>query len=107
MNDTLAYFPFVLKGVYVTIGLSLSSAALATIFGLLRAWAKLSTSSTARRAADLYTTVCRGISALGLMLLLYYVGHALLNKIGDVTGLWRFLEFNQFAAGFLSIGFIF
>jgi His/Glu/Gln/Arg/opine family amino acid ABC transporter permease subunit len=107
MNDLYAYLPFVLKGAYVTIGLSLAAVTLATLLGLLGAWAKLSASPTACKAADLYTTVVRGIPDLVLMLLLYYGGQALLNDIGDVTKLWRFIEFNQFAAGVLSIGFTF
>jgi lysine-arginine-ornithine-binding protein len=106
-NDVYSFLPFVISGAYITIGLSLSSVVLATVFGLLGAWAKLSTSRPARAVADFYTTLVRGVPDLVLVMLLYYGGQSLLNKVGEVTGWWRFVEFNQFSAGLLSIGFIF
>jgi His/Glu/Gln/Arg/opine family amino acid ABC transporter permease subunit len=101
------FLPFILRGLEVTVSLSLLSVLVAVILGLLGAWAKLSRSPKARRLADLYTVIVRGVPDLVLMLILYFGGQRLLNLLGEATGLWRYVELNEFSAGFLSIGFIF
>lgn len=107
MDAVLQFSPFVLKGLKVTVALSLLSLLVAVTLGLIGAWAKLSASRTARRIAGYYTTFVRGVPDLVLMLLLYFGGQMALNRIGALTGLWRHLELNAFTAGFLAIGFIF
>jgi histidine transport system permease protein/arginine/ornithine transport system permease protein len=101
------FLPFILRGLKVTVSLSLLSVLVAVLLGLLGAWAKLSRSPRARKAADLYTVFVRGVPDLVLMLILYFGGQRLLNIVGEATGLWEYLELNEFFAGFLSIGFIF
>ncbi|MDQ0323952.1 histidine transport system permease protein/arginine/ornithine transport system permease protein [Pararhizobium capsulatum DSM 1112] len=61
----------------------------------------------AKRAASFYTTVVRGIPDLVFMLLLYNFGQVALNSLGAVTGLWKFVELNQFITGVIVIGVIF
>jgi His/Glu/Gln/Arg/opine family amino acid ABC transporter permease subunit len=101
------FMPFIIRGLKVTILLSLLSVLVAIILGLLGAWAKLSRSRRAQNAAELYTVIVRGVPDLVLMLILYYGGQRVLNLLGEATGLWQYLEINEFFAGFLSIGFIF
>lgn len=107
MENVIAYSPFLLKGVFVTIALSVNSIVLAVVLGLLGAAAKLSTRPWAQRIAGTYTTIVRGIPDLVVMLLLYFGGQVFLNQIGAVTGLWSYIELNQFVAGVIAIGFIF
>jgi His/Glu/Gln/Arg/opine family amino acid ABC transporter permease subunit len=107
MDAVLQFSPFVLAGLKITVALSVSSLIVAVTLGLLGAWAKLSASRTARRIADLYTTLVRGVPDLVLMLILYFGGQMAVNRIGAATGLWRHLELNAFTAGILAIGFIF
>ena len=107
MEAVAEFLPFILVGLKVTISLSLLSLAVAVFLGLLGAWAKLSRSAAARKVAGIYTVVIRGVPDLVLMLLLYFGGQLALNAIGDRTGLWDYLELDEFTAGFLSIGFIF
>jgi His/Glu/Gln/Arg/opine family amino acid ABC transporter permease subunit len=107
MENVVAYMPLILKGTMVTITVSLASVALAVIFGLIGAWGKLSKSRAAQRTAEAYTTLVRGIPDLVLMLLLFYGGQQLLNDLGESTGLWGYVEINQFSAGVGTIGFIF
>ncbi|HTN96686.1 MAG TPA: ABC transporter permease subunit, partial [Nordella sp.] len=107
MDAVVTFSPFVLSGIRITVALSLLSLAVAVILGLLGAWAKLSGSRAARRIAELYTTLIRGVPDLVLMLLLYFGGQMALNRIGAVTGLWRHVELDAFTAGVLAIGFIF
>jgi His/Glu/Gln/Arg/opine family amino acid ABC transporter permease subunit len=101
------FLPFILRGLEVTVELSILSVLVAVMLGLVGAWAKLSRSGNAWRLANAYTILVRGVPDLVLMLMIYYGGQRLLNLLGDATGLWRFLELNTFSAGVLSIGFIF
>jgi len=94
-------------GTLLTIQLALASLALSVFLGLLGAWAKLSKSRAARRAAAIYTTLIRGVPDLVLMLLLFFGGQKLINDIGYLTGLWDYIDINQFAAGTFAIGFVF
>jgi His/Glu/Gln/Arg/opine family amino acid ABC transporter permease subunit len=105
--DPFAYLPFVLRGTFVTIALSVSALVVATVVGLLGSWAKASSSQAIRTTAEAYTTVIRGIPDLVLMLLFYYGGQAALNRLGEVTGLWAYTALDPFTIGVLALGFIF
>ena len=74
--------------------------------GLLGAAAKLSGSRSARVLADVYTTVIRGLPELVLMLAIFYGGQILLNDLVEAQG-WDYVDVPPFAAGVLTIGFIF
>lgn len=96
-----------LQGVGWTIAVAVASLIISVIFGLFGAWGRLSKNTMANKVTGGYTTIVRGIPDLVLMLLLFYGGQQLLNDIGDRTGLWGYVEINQFVAGVLTIGFIF
>jgi len=107
LEAVVQYWPFVIKGLWVTIGLSLSSIGLAVVLGLLGAWAKLSKSRRLQKLAGLYTTTVRGIPDLVLMLFVFYGGQTLLNELGEASGLWTYVELSAFTTGVMAIGFIF
>lgn len=107
MDNIVSYSPFILHGVWVTVGLSLCSVVVAVLLGLAGAMAGISRSPVARRIAASYTTIIRGIPDLVFMLLLYNGGQMALNKLGGATNLWSFVELNQFVAGVVVIGIIF
>ena len=107
MDTVISYMPLILKGTSVTVAVSIASILLAVLLGLLGAWAKLSKSQIANGVAGAYTTLVRGVPDLVLMLLIFYGGQQLLNDLGASTGLWGYLEIDQFTAGFMTIGFIF
>ncbi|MEP5759092.1 MAG: ABC transporter permease subunit [Litoreibacter sp.] len=107
MESVIQYSPFLFKGLLMTIALSLCSIALALALGLLGAAGKLSENRVANKISGAYTTIVRGIPDLVVMLLLYFGGQLFLNQIGAATGLWDYVELNQFSAGVISIGFIF
>jgi len=106
-NPVIAYSPYLLKGLGVTIALSLLSILLTVALGLIAASARLWGRRWLRTLAGVYTTVARGVPDLVFMLLLYFGGQVLLNRIGALTGLWSYVGLNQFTAGVLAIGFIF
>ncbi|MDA0336898.1 MAG: ABC transporter permease [bacterium] len=106
MLDLHGYLPLILKGTLLTVEVALLSLLMAIILGLLGAAAKLSGSRGVRLLAQVYTTLIRGVPDLVLMTLIYFGGQILVNNIGDRLG-WDYVDVSPFAAGVLTIGFIF
>lgn len=107
MDLIFEYRQILIEGTIVTISLAVLSLALSVVFGLIGAFAKLSHHHGFRRIGNLYTTFVRSVPELVLMMLIFYGGQALLNDIGQATGLWGYIDVNQFIAGVLTLGFIF
>ena len=100
------YLPAILEGLVLTLKVSATSLAIACVFGLLGASAKLSSSQAARWSAEIYTTLIRGMPELVLMLLIFYGGQIGINKLAESQG-WDYIDIPPFLAGVLTIGFIF
>ncbi|MBS7808786.1 ABC transporter permease [Variovorax sp. PCZ-1] len=100
------YLPAILEGLVLTLQVSATSLAIACVFGLIGAAAKLSASRGARWAADVYTTLIRGLPELVLMLLIFYGGQIAINKVADARG-WGYVDIPPFLAGVMTVGFIF
>jgi arginine/ornithine transport system permease protein len=100
------YFPAILQGLASTLSVAAVSLAIACVFGLMGAIAKLSGSRVAAAAADVYTTLIRGLPELVLLLLIFYGGQIGINKLADRFGL-GYIDINPFVAGTLTLGFIF
>jgi arginine/ornithine transport system permease protein len=111
MLDLQGYGPSILEGALLTIQVAFLSLALALFLGLLTAMAKLSNNGLAKTVATVYTTVIRGIPDLVLMLLIFFGGQVLMNRISDYIyaefGIDFFVNVDPFIAGVLTIGFIF
>ena len=100
------YWPAILGGLVLTLQVSALSLAIACVFGLIGATAKLSNSRAAQVAADIYTTLIRGMPELVLMLLIFYGGQIAINRLAESQG-WGYVDIPPFAAGVITIGFIF
>jgi His/Glu/Gln/Arg/opine family amino acid ABC transporter permease subunit len=100
------YFPAILDGLWSTLSVAAVSLAIACLFGLMGATAKLSDSRALRGAADLYTTLIRGLPELVLMLLVFYGGQIAINTLAERFEL-GYIDVNPFLAGTLTLGFIF
>jgi arginine/ornithine transport system permease protein len=100
------YLPAILEGLMLTLQVSATSLAIACVFGMMGAAAKLSSSRAARGAAEVYTTLIRGLPELVLMLLIFYGGQIAINRIADAQG-WGYIDIPPFLAGVLTVGFIF
>ncbi len=100
------YLPAILEGLTSTLLVAAASLAIACVFGLIGAVAKLSKSRTARALAEVYTTLIRGLPELVLMLFVFYGGQILINTVAEAQG-WGYIDVPPFAAGVLTIGFIF
>jgi His/Glu/Gln/Arg/opine family amino acid ABC transporter permease subunit len=100
------YLPMILDGLRVTLSVASVSLALACVFGMLGALAKVSASPLLRAIATAYTTVVRSLPDLLLMLMVFYGGQILLNRLSEAQG-WGYIDINAFAAGTLTLGFVF
>ena len=102
-----AYYTSILQGALLTVGVSLAALAVSVLLGLLGAAAKLSGRRALALPATVYTTLIRGIPELVLMLLVFYGGSIGINTLFEWAGSDRTLEINPFAAGVLTLGFIY
>jgi arginine/ornithine transport system permease protein len=102
-----AYYLSILQASLVTIAVSLASLAVAVVFGLLGAAARLSQDRFASAAGTLYATVVRGIPDLVMMLLVFYGGTMGLNHLMEALGRKDSVDINPFVAGVLTLGFIY
>ncbi len=100
------YLPAILEGLGLTLRVSATSLAIACVFGLVGAAAKLSGSRPARWSAGVYTTLVRGMPELVLMLLIFYGGQIGINRLAESQA-WDYIDVPPFLAGVLTIGFIF
>lgn len=107
MDLIIEYRQILIEGTIVTISLAILSLLLSVALGLFGAFAKLSPSRGIRRMGNVYTTFVRSVPDLVLMMLIFFGGQALITQLGGVTGLWGYVEINQFLAGVLTLGFIF
>ncbi|MEQ6884671.1 ABC transporter permease [Salicola sp. Rm-C-2C1-2] len=111
MFDFHGYGPELVRGAIVTTELAFASLALALTIGLVGASAKLSGNRPAKGIATLYTTVIRGIPDLVMMMLFYYGGQVLMNRLSDYLyynyDIDFFVQFDPFVSGVLTIGLIF
>lgn len=107
MDLIYEYRQILIEGTFVTVTLAVLSLALSVALGLLGALAKLSPSPAVRRIGNIYTTFVRSVPDLVLMMLIFFGGQVLISTLGRVTGLWGYVEINQFAAGVITLGFIF
>lgn len=106
MAVIIGYIPLILKGMILTVEVALLSLLISAVLGIIGALAKLSKSRVAKAIAGLYTTLIRGIPDLVLMTLIFFGGQILVNNIGEKIGL-DYIDVSPFAAGVLTIGFIF
>jgi His/Glu/Gln/Arg/opine family amino acid ABC transporter permease subunit len=100
------YLPAILGGLGSTLLVAAVSLALACLFGILGAAAKLSDSRTLRGLAEVYTTLIRGLPELVLLLLVFYGGQIGINALSERLG-WGYIDIDPFLAGTMTLGFIF
>jgi His/Glu/Gln/Arg/opine family amino acid ABC transporter permease subunit len=107
MFDYKGYGHFLIEGAQMTIIVAVLAMAITIAMGLIGALGKLSRFRWARRLADLYTTIIRGVPELVLLLLIYYGGTVLLQHAAKLFGREKPIDINAFVAGVLVIGFIY
>ena len=106
MENLIRYTPVLASGAVVTVALALLSLALATVLGAAGAAGRLGGGRRRPRRGGAYTTIVRGVPDLVMLLLVYFGGQRLVNLVAGALGLGQ-VELSAFAAGVLSIGFIY
>ncbi|MFQ5466787.1 MAG: ABC transporter permease [Kiloniellaceae bacterium] len=107
MLDLKGYGWMLWDGVQMTVLVGVGAMGLALVMGLLGAWGKMSRSKAGRAAADVYTTVIRGVPELILILIVYYGTPTLIQDIAERFGADIIIDINPFVAGLVTIGFIY
>lgn len=92
------YGAVILDGAWLTLQLALSSMALAIVLGLIGVALRLSPVRWLAWLGDLYSTVIRGIPDLVLILLIFYGGQDLLNRVAPMLGYDDYIDLNPLAA---------
>lgn len=100
------YLPAILGGLQSTVSVAGTSLAIACVFGMVGAAAKLSSARAPRIIAETYTTIIRGVPDLVLMLLIFYGGQIAINAVADHYG-WGYIDVDPFIAGTMTMGFIY
>ena len=93
-------------GTWLTIRLALATLPFGLILGLLIALAKTSGEKSLEAAANVYTTIFRGLPELLTLFIVYYGGQIVLQR---VIGMFFdvHVEVNGFVAGMVALGLVF
>ncbi|MDR3389041.1 ABC transporter permease subunit [Paraburkholderia sediminicola] len=94
-----------LQGAIVTLEISIGAFVVGIVLGLAGAFAKLSGVRALERIAQGYTTVCRAVPELLLILLLYYAGTDAINLLMTAVGIGP-VNVNGFAAAVIVLGIV-
>jgi polar amino acid transport system permease protein len=94
------------QGTWLTVRLALATLPFGLVMGLLIALAKTSGEKSLVAAANVYTTIFRGLPELLTLFIVYYGGQIALQK---VVGLFSdvYVEVNGFVAGMIALGLVF
>ncbi|WP_263138965.1 ABC transporter permease [Pseudomonas sp. RIT-PI-AD] len=101
------YGATIVEGAWLTLTLALSSMAVAILLGLIGAAFRLSPLRWLALLGETYATVVRGIPDLVLILLIFYGGQDLVNRVMPLFGYDDYIDLNPFASGVFTLGFIF
>lgn len=116
--DKLSYFEMMglgqngwggmlLAGASMTILVAIGGFCFGGIIGSLVAWAKISGNTAARIAANIYTTILRGVPDLLIIYLFYFGGSAVVTSIGHlIFGGEGFIGVPSFMTGVIALGIV-
>jgi polar amino acid transport system permease protein len=90
-----------------TVSLALATLPLGLLMGFFIALAKRSEEPSLRLAANVYTTIFRGLPELLTLFLVYYGAQIGLQNLLSAMGVTTTIEINAFAAGMVALGLVF
>ncbi|WP_264212526.1 ABC transporter permease [Leisingera thetidis] len=94
-----------LRGLANSLQIAFGAFGMGLVIGLFGAYGKLYGGKVTRDLLAIYTTVIRAVPELVLILILYYVGSDIINKISEGLGGGR-VEINGVAAGIWVLGVV-
>lgn len=108
--DLLALAPpgwggVLLRGLWASLQIAVGSYALGLLIGIGGALGKLYGGPVAKDLLAIYTTVVRAVPELVLIVLLYYAGTDVINRLLALFG-WPAVDISGLAAGILVIGVV-
>ncbi|MTI42107.1 amino acid ABC transporter membrane protein 1 (PAAT family) [Roseibium hamelinense] len=95
------------EGVLVTISLAIATLPFGLVLGFIIALAKKSDEPSVRMAANIYTTIFRGLPELLTLFLVYYGVQIGIQELTKLMGLDVYIEVNSFAAGMVALALVF
>ena len=95
-----------LRGMAMTLAVSMSSFLLGIVIGCGGAAIKLSSFLPSRIIGDTYTTVIRGVPELLVLYLLFFAAHQAVMLVARVFGYTEYIELDAFTIGTIAIGFV-
>ncbi len=95
------------SGVLVTMGLALATLPFGLILGFFLALAKQSDEWPLRMAAEIYTTIFRGLPELLTLFLVYFGLQIGVRQLVTALGYESAFEINSFIAGMIALGVVF
>ena len=95
------------SGVLVTVSLALATLPLGLAAGFLLALAKQSGERSLRLAADIYTTIFRGLPELLTLFLVFYGAQLAVQHAARLFSPGATVEINAFVAGMVALGVVF
>lgn len=99
--------PSIASGIVVTVSLALATLPLGLAIGFFVALGKQSSEPSLKLAADMYTTIFRGLPELLTLFLVYYGGQIGIQMLGQMLGYTGTIEINSFIAGMFALGVVF
>ena len=102
MDMFQGFGPQIVSGAITTLKVAFTSLVFGIIIGMCGAMAKRSQVDSIRWAANIYTTVIRGVPELLLILILYFGGTVALSALFG-----RYVEIDAFAAGVFALTIVF
>lgn len=96
----------ILRGTFVTVALALVTLPFGLILGFFVAWAKDTGEPSLRRAAEIYTTIFRGLPELLTLFIVYYGVQIIFRQILSLFVENPAIEINSFVAGMFALGFV-
>ncbi len=95
------------RGTLLTVGLALATLPLGLLLGFFVALAKDSDEPSLRRAAEIYTTIFRGLPELLTLFIVFYGVQIILRQIASLIVENPSIEINSFVAGMAALGLVF
>lgn len=99
--------PSIASGILVTVSLALATLPFGLAIGFFVALGKQSEEPSVKLAANMYTTIFRGLPELLTLFLVYFGGQIGVQKLGALLGYTGSIEINSFIAGMFAMGTVF
>ncbi len=94
-------------GVFITVSLALCTLPIGLLIGFFIALGKQSDEPSIKLAANIYTTIFRGLPELLTLFLVYFGIQIGIQKLLTLLGFTTQIEINSFVSGMLALGVVF